>query len=111
MIGTIKTLTLVIKADRVGVVFIKPKFWKLYPENRNNPHTIPVKPIIEPTERSIPAVMITKVIPTAIIPIKEKFLVILKKKLSGRRSPKKSNTRSSKKSNIRRSPKKSKKKS
>ncbi|SVB09114.1 uncharacterized protein METZ01_LOCUS161968, partial [marine metagenome] len=31
------------------------------------------------TERSIPAVMITKVIPTAIIPIKEKFLVILKK--------------------------------
>ena len=47
--------------------------------SRNNPHTTPVKPIIEPTERSIPAVMITKVIPTAIIPIKEKFLVILKK--------------------------------
>ncbi len=34
---------------------------------------------MEPTERSIPAVMITKVIPTAMIPIKEKFLVILKK--------------------------------
>ena len=36
-------------------------------------------PIIDPTDKSIPAVIITNVIPIAIIPMKEKFRVILKR--------------------------------
>ncbi len=40
---------------------------------------MPTKPITEPTDRSMPPVMITAVMPSAMMPMNEKLRVMLKK--------------------------------
>ena len=41
------------------------------------PVTIPERPTTEPTDRSMPRVMMTAVIPSAMMPMKEKLRVML----------------------------------
>jgi heme/copper-type cytochrome/quinol oxidase subunit 2 len=51
----------------------------LYPSLITSPKTTADKARTDPTDKSIPAVIMTTHIPSAIIAIKEKFLVILNK--------------------------------
>ncbi len=46
---------------------------------RTRPQTMATRPITEPTERSIPPVMMTGVMPSAMTPMKAKLRVMLKK--------------------------------
>ena len=48
-----------------------------YSQVRNSPATIATSPMIEPTERSMPPVMITQVMPSAMIPNGAKLRVML----------------------------------
>src|SRR5277367_5930637 len=50
-----------------------------YPASNTRPLATAVRPMIEPTERSIPPVAITAVMPSAMMPMKEKLRVMLKK--------------------------------
>ncbi len=48
-----------------------------YPQVRKRPATMATSPMIEPTDRSMPPVMITQVMPSAMIPNGAKLRVTL----------------------------------